>query len=201
MELHEAVGLGILLGLLRRSGGRATDVERTHGELRAGFADGLRGDDTDRFAALDQSAGGQVAAVAELADAALGFAGQHRTDLHALDTGGLNLVGQILGDFVVDLDDDAAFVVHLIFESHAADDAVAQRLDDFARFDDRLDVDAVAGAAIGLGDDHVLRHVAQAAGQVAGIGGLERGIGQALTRAVRRDEVLAARSGLRGSSP
>ena len=90
MELDEAVRLGILLGLFRRTGRRATDVERTHGELRARFADGLRGDDTDRFAALDHAAGGEVAAVAELADAALRFAGQHGADLDALDTGGLN---------------------------------------------------------------------------------------------------------------
>ena len=45
-------------------------------------------------------------------------------------------------------------------------------------------------AAVGLADDHVLRHVDQTAGQVAGIRGLERGIRQALARAVRRDEVL-----------
>ena len=46
------------------------------------------------------------------------------------------------------------------------------------------------GAAIVLADDHVLRHVHQAAGQVAGIGRLQRGIGQTLAGAVRRDEVL-----------
>ena len=39
-------------------------------------------------------------------------------------------------------------------------------------------------------DDHVLRHVAEAARQVAGIGRLQRRIGQTLTGAVRRDEVL-----------
>ena len=66
MNLREAVGLRILLGLLADTGRRAADVERTHGELRAGFADGLRRDDAHRFAALDQPAGGQVAAVAEL---------------------------------------------------------------------------------------------------------------------------------------
>ena len=126
MELHEAVRLRVLLGLFRRSGRRATDVERTHGELRARLADGLRGDDAHRFAALDHSAGGQVAAVAELADAALRFAGQHRADLDALDTGRLNRRRQVFGDFLVDLDDQVAFVVELIFESHAADDAVAQ---------------------------------------------------------------------------
>ena len=189
-ELHEAVGLGVLLGLLGRSGGRAADVERAHGELRSRLADGLRGNDADRFAALHHAAGGQIAAVAELADAALGFAGQHRADLDALDTGGLNRGGQILGDLLVEADDQVAFVIELVFESHAADDAVAQRLDDFARFDDRLDVDAIAGAAIDLGDDHVLRHVAQAAGEIAGVGRLQSGVGQSLAGAVRRDEVL-----------
>jgi len=40
---------------------------------------------------------------------------------------------------------------------------VAQRLDDFARLDDRADVDSFNRAAIVLGHDHVLRHVNQAA--------------------------------------
>ena len=53
-----------------------------------------------------------------------------------------------------------------------------------------VDVDAVDRAAIVFADDHVLRHVDQAAGQVAGVGGLQRRIGQALARAVRGDEVL-----------
>ena len=172
-ELHEAVGLGVLLGLFARSGGGSADVEGTHGELGSGFADGLRGNDTHRFTAFHHAAGGQVASVAELADAALRFAGQHRANLDALDTGGLNRGRQVLGDFLVETDDQVAFVIELIFESHAADDAIAQRLDDFARFDDGLDVNAVAGSAIVFGDDHVLRHVAQAAGEVAGIGRLQ----------------------------
>ena len=41
-----------------------------------------------------------------------------------------------------------------------------------------------------LGDDDVLGHVHQAARQVAGVGGLERRVGQTLAGAVRRDEVL-----------
>ena len=36
--------------LLRRSGGGAADVEGAHGELGAGLADGLGGDDADGFA-------------------------------------------------------------------------------------------------------------------------------------------------------
>ena len=172
------------------SRGRSADVERAHGELRAGLADGLRGDDADRFAEFDHAAGGQVAAVAAGANSAAGFAGEHGANLDALDAGGLNGVGQLFADFLVDVDDDVAFVVFDLVERNAANDAVAQRLDFDAGFEDRLDVDAVGGAAIDFVDDDVLRHVHQAAREVAGIGGLERGIGQALTRAVRGDEVL-----------
>ena len=47
--------------------------------------------------------------------------------------------------------------------------------------------------AILLGDRHVLRDVHKAARQVAGVGRLERGVGQTLTSAVRRREVLERR--------
>ena len=136
-ELHEAVVFGVLRRLLGDSRRRAADVEGTHGELRAGFADGLRRDDAHRLAAFDQPSGRQVAAVAHDANAALRFAGQHRTDLHPLDTGRLNRARQVFGDLLVDVDDHVAVVVVDLLERHAADDAVAQRLDDFARFDDR----------------------------------------------------------------
>jgi len=80
-----------------------------------------------------------------------------------------------------------------LVEGNAAHDAVAERLDFDPGFDDGLDINAVGSAAIALVDDHVLRDVDEAAGEVAGIGGFERRIGQALARAVRRDEVLQAR--------
>ena len=48
-------------------------------------------------------------------------------------------------------------------------------------------------AAILLGDRDVLRHVHETAGQVAGVGRLERGVGQTLPGAVGRDEVLEHR--------
>jgi len=44
--------------------------------------------------------------------------------------------------------------------------------------------------AVELADDRVLRHVDQAAGQVPRVRGLERGVGETLAGAVRRDEVL-----------
>src|SRR5208337_2086853 len=192
-EANDAGVLGFESGALADAGGRATDVEGAHGELRAGLSDGLSGDDADSFAEFDHAAGGQVTPVAEGTDTAPGFAGQHGTDAHALDAGRLNGVGEFLGDFLIDIDDDAALEVLDLFEGDAAHDAVAQRLDFDARFDDGLDVDTVAGAAVALVDDDVLRNVDQPAGQIARIGGLERRIGKALTRAVGGDEVLQHR--------
>ena len=42
----------------------------------------------------------------------------------------------------------------------------------------------------GLGDDDVMGHVHQTARKVAGVGGLQRGVGQTFASAVRRDEVF-----------
>ena len=89
-EAHGAVVLGIEARLVLHAAGRSADVEGTHGELRAGLADGLRRDDAEGFAELDHAAGAEVAAVAEHADAATGFAGEHRADLDLLDARALN---------------------------------------------------------------------------------------------------------------
>ena len=192
-QVDEANGAGVL-GFEVRGVGDArcgsADVEGTHGELGAGLADGLRRDDADGFAHLHHLAGAEVAAVAEDADAALGLAGEHGADLDALDARSLDGGGEVFVDLLVDLDDGLALVVLELLERDAADDAVAQRLDDLAGLDDRGDVDAFDGAAVVLGDDDVLRHVDETAGEVAGVGGLQCGIGEALARAVGGDEVL-----------
>ena len=192
-EAHRAIVLGIQARLLADSRSRAADVEGTHGELRSRLADGLRRDNASGLAQLDQTASRQVTAVAHHANAALRLAGQHRTNLHPLDTGSLNCVRQVFRHLLVDVDDDVAFVVLDLLQRNAAHDAVAQRLDDLARLHDGSHVDAVDRAAIVFADDHVLGNVNQPASEVAGIRGLECGIGQALTSAVGRDEVLQHR--------
>src|SRR5262249_54567094 len=73
-------------GLLRDLRG-AADVERTHGELRAGLADRLRCNDADRLAHVDGRPAREVAAVAGGAHAARRLAGEHRTNAHLLDSG------------------------------------------------------------------------------------------------------------------
>src|SRR4029077_19311893 len=113
-----------------------------------------------------------------------GLAGEHGANAYALNTRGLYGVGQLFGDFLVHVHDDVALEVLDLVERNAADDAVAQRLNFDAGFDDGFDVNPVGGAAIALVDDDVLRNVHEAAGQVAGVRGLKRGIRQALTRAV-----------------
>src|SRR5262249_55544613 len=154
---------------LRNTRCRSTDVERTHGKLRTWLTDGLRGNHAHGLATLDQPARCQVAAVAGDADTALGLAGQYRADLHALDTGRLNQARKLLGDLLIHADDQVAFEIALVFERHAANNAVTQRLNDFSRFDDRLDKNAFRRAAIVFGNDDVLRNIHQAACQIAGI--------------------------------
>ncbi len=171
-ELDDAVVARLKRGAFGNASRGSADVERTHGELCAGLADGLRGDDADSFAELDHAPGSEVAAVAQRANAASRLAGEHGADAHALNTRGLHGVGEFLGDFLVHVDNDVALEVLDLVERNAAHDAVAQRLDFDAGFDNRLDVNAVCRAAIAFVDDDVLRHVHQAAGQVAGVGGL-----------------------------
>src|SRR5205823_9189250 len=188
---------GLVLRLLGNARRGAADVERTHRELRARLADRLGGDDADRFADLDELAASEIASVAAAADSAARFAGQHRTDLHLLDTSFLNRVREVFGDLVILRNEHLARqrIVDLLLRD-AADDTVAKRLEDVAAFHDRRDDDAVERLAILLGDDDVLRHVDETAREVSGIGGLERRIGQTLARAVRGDEVLQHRQTL-----
>ncbi len=55
-------------------------VERTHGELRARFANGLSGDNADCSANVHRTARGQVPTVALLAHAVLSVAGHDRAN-------------------------------------------------------------------------------------------------------------------------
>ena len=52
--MDHAVVLGLDLRNLEHLRRRAADVERPHRQLRARLADGLGGDDADRFAELDE---------------------------------------------------------------------------------------------------------------------------------------------------
>ncbi len=193
-HLDRAVVAGLDVRLLRATLGGAADVEGTHGELGARLADRLRGDDAHRLADVDLRAAGQIAAVALAADADLGLAGQHRADTQLLDAGLVDLLDADFVDQLARLDDQVAVQrIDDVVERRAAENALAERLDDVAAVDDRAHREATSGSAILLDDDAVLRHVDQAAGQVTRVRRLERGVGQALAGAVGRVEVLEHR--------
>ena len=92
------------------------------------------------------------------------------------------------------LDDDLVRrrIAHVLGRG-AAEDAARQRGHDRAGVDDRAHLDAAVGAAVLLRDDAVLRHVDQTPRQIAGVRGLQRGVGEALAGAVGRVEVLEHR--------
>ena len=194
-QANEALGARLeraLLDLAARRG--ATDVERAHRELRARLANRLGGDDADRLADVDPVAASEVAAVAARAHAALGLAGEHRADDDLFDARFLDLLDGGFVELGVVLHEHLAGErIDDVVENDAAEDAVAERLDDFAGLFELGHADAVERAAVVLADDGVLRDVDETAREVTGVGRLERGVGETLTGAVGRDEVLEHR--------
>ncbi len=78
-------------------------------------------------------------------------------------------------------------------EEDAAEGALVDRGDDLAALHHVGELDAVHGVAVVLGDDHVLHDVDQTAGEVARVGRLQGGVGEALAGAVGGGEVLEHR--------
>src|SRR3982074_237277 len=132
VELNFAVILRFDDRLLECLAGRSADVERPHGQLRAGFADRLRSNDADRFAKFHKLSGGKIAPVAHRANAAATFAGEHRTNLQLLDADALQIVRDFFVDELVSFD-DFLFLFDRIdnrFATDAADNARGQ-IDNF----------------------------------------------------------------------
>src|SRR4029079_1279527 len=110
VELQRTQGLDLHVvhgGRTRRS---ATDVERTHGELSAGFADGLGGDDADRFAHVDEVSARQITAIAVRTYAEAAFAGDRRTHQNVLHAARIELVDQLFVEQRVAREDRRIFV-------------------------------------------------------------------------------------------
>src|SRR5262249_45144549 len=91
VELHATVVLRLDDRLFECLARRSADVECPHRELRSRLADGLGGDNSDRFAHLDELSGSEVASVAHCANATTAFASQHRTNLQGLNADALQL--------------------------------------------------------------------------------------------------------------
>ena len=174
--------------------GDTAGVEGPQRQLRARLADRLRGDDAHRVADRHHLAGGGRLAVAVLAHA-LGAALEHRAHGHA----GL-LVAVRLGHLLdVGLRDQLALLDQaasaLRAEVHSCVAPLELAVGTAAVVVQRH-LDELAGAAVVLAHDHVLRHVHEPPGEVARVRGAERGVREALAGAVGRDEVLEHRQAL-----
>src|SRR3954453_17717758 len=170
--------------------GDTAGVERTQGQLRARLADRLGGDDAHRGADRHELAGRHRDAVAALADAGVGLALEHRADR---DHQRRRVVARDLADL---LNLGGRDQVVLVEQLLARDAQVLRReATDDARVVERH-LDELLRAAVLLTHDHVLGHVHEAARQVARVGRAESRVGQALARAVGRDEVLEHRQAL-----
>ena len=181
--------------------GDATGVEGPHGELRAGLADGLGGDHADRLAHLDVLAGGQRPAVAGGADAEVALAGEHGAHPHAVDLGIVaEGVEVLLADLVAGLEHGAVGELHVDGQGAAEDAGLEVAALAGGVGHDALDpepADGVAVAlAVGLADDELLGDVDETTGEVAGVGGPQGGVDEALPSARRGDEVLEHREPL-----
>src|SRR5216683_491495 len=156
--LDDALDLRLPHRLLGDACRRAADVEGPQRELRARLTDRLRGQNADRFAEVYHVHRGEVAAVAHAAHTALGLAREHRADLHRLDPRILDGLRGLFDDELARFDQHLGPAVlielvwiHDLFERHAANDALAQRLDDVFAFLQRRHLEAEDRAAVFLG--------------------------------------------------
>ena len=170
--------------------GDAAGVEGTHGQLGARLADALGGDDAHGLADFDQFAGGGQPAVAHLADAPRGLAGQGRAHGNAVNAGVFNLPGDhLVNHFVAVNDDFPAGRVGDYVAGDAAGDALGQGAEVVVA-GAGLDVEGLGEFAVVFADDDLLGHVNEAASEIAAVGGAEGGVGETLAGAVGGDEVL-----------
>ncbi len=134
-ELYFPLVTRLKRGLLGTPGGGTTDVEGTHGQLGAGLADGLGGNNPNRFAHVDQVPPGQVAAVTHGADTAPGLAGKNGTNFNLFQAGILDPLDQSFIDVHVGRNQDLpGNRVQDVVQGNPPKDAVTDVLDDFASF-------------------------------------------------------------------
>ena len=109
----------MLFGLRRHD---AADMERTHRQLRARFADTLSGDDSDGHAFFDHRPGRHIHPVAQAANTQRCIASHRTADLDFLQAHHFDLASDFRSDHLILFDDH--FVGHRIDDVLAADATV-----------------------------------------------------------------------------
>ena len=179
--------------------GHTTGVEGTHGQLGTGLADGLRCDDADGLADVDQLTGRERLAVALDAGAHRGVTGQHGADLDLAHP----CRDELLDEHIAQLGAGRSRLGAIGTDGRSGQDTPVDggfRVLVGTELAGLLDRDrkhqTLGRPAVVLTDDDILRDVDQTTGQVPRLCGLQRGIRQALAGAVRGDEVLQDREPL-----
>src|SRR5882757_1207161 len=160
VEADETLVTDLNAACRRRSRRCATDVERTHRELRSRLTDRLRRDNTNRLTDADRTAAGEIAPVAGRADAIACLTADGRTHHHLVHAISFELAHHLLIEQRA-LGDQHFFGAWLqnVFRDNAAEHSLAQLLHDVTTLDERSHGQAARRTAIDLGDDQILRHV------------------------------------------
>ena len=192
METHLAAVLDLDAGHRRRPAGRTTDVEGTHGQLGTRLTDGLGGNNAHRFTHIDLMATGQVTAITGGTHTPAGGTGDRRAHQHFIHTHGFQLVDPYLIQQGAGFRQDFVLLqrVHHIPGHHTTQNTLTQTFHHVTAFNQRRHQQAFLSTTVILGDDQILSHVHQTAGQVTGVRRLQGGIGQTFTGTVSGDEVL-----------
>ena len=159
-------------------------MEGSHRQLRSRLTNRLGSDDADGFAEINEFVVSQSPAVALAADRTVGFAGERGADAHRINSSLLEALRERRIDLGVALGEHLALGGHHLVCGETTDKAVAE----FAVLG--LDDDQTAGAAVVLTHNHVLSHVHQTPGEVAGVSRAQCRVHETLTGAVGRNHVF-----------
>ena len=186
-----AVVFGFDDWLLERLARSTADVEGSHRELGAGFADGLRGNDAHSFTDLDHAACGKTATVAFDTNTALGFASKCRTDLELLVADFLQRsCSFLINELIFFKNGLACDRIFNGFAAGAADDTGREADHFFVSFIDRADDNAICSMAVIDRDDDILRGVDEFTCKISRVSSFESCISETFAGAVSGDEIL-----------
>ena len=168
-------------------------VERSHRQLRTGFAYRLCRDDSDGFADVYGLGGCKVFTVASCADTVFAAAAENGTNLNSCNARRGNSLRVRFGhrSFAVFCNYNfACGRVNYVVNGESAEKSCFKRLDLFVSLADFGNPNARRRAAVVVSDDNVLRNIDKSSCQVTGVCGTERRVRLTFTRTSRRDEVF-----------
>ncbi|OQC54574.1 MAG: hypothetical protein BWX55_00384 [Deltaproteobacteria bacterium ADurb.Bin022] len=114
---------------------RTADMKRSHGQLGPRFADGLSGNNTDRFTDINEVAVRQVTSITHRTNPVLGTTGQNRPNMDFFDTGIVDLFSQRFINHLIGRHDNfSAKRIFNILQRNSSQNTFSGGFNDFAAF-------------------------------------------------------------------